>query len=164
MEYRDRCRALHNSIALIPMERCSIASQLILIAWANSRAHTYRRHLTLHYFNIPTCINRSAGAKIYRIHYTHTNINNLFRIECPCCMIICRASCSAIINPLHAKYTYMRMGVAKKKEKEKRHSIAGIEPVTSGSVDYSLFTLTLRITKSNISFVIKKMQTKVLPL
>ena len=29
---------------------------------------------------------------------------------------------------------------------------------------YSLFTLTLRITKSNISFVIKIMQTKVLPL
>ena len=43
------------------------------------------------------------------------------------------------INPLHAKYAYMCMGVVKKKRKEKKRkkrcSIAGIEPVTTGSVD-----------------------------
>ena len=38
------------------------------------------------------------------------------------------------INPLHAKYAYMRMGVVKK-EQEKRHSLAGIEPMTAGLVD-----------------------------
>ena len=40
-------------------------------------------------------------------------------------------------NPLHAKCTYMCMGVVKKRtrNKKKRRSIAGIEPVTTGLVD-----------------------------
>ena len=101
MEYHDHCRALHNSIA-IPMERCSVASQLILIAWADSRAHSLTIAI-LHYMIsiFHTCINRSAGANIYGMRYAHTDIYNiiynLLRIERPCCTIICRASCSAMI-------------------------------------------------------------------
>ena len=45
---------------------------------------------------------------------------------------------TTMLNPLHAKYAYMPMGVVKKKNKKKeknRRSIAGIEPVTTGLVD-----------------------------
>ena len=104
MEYHDYCRALHNSI-VIPMECYSVASQLILIGWADSRAHSLTiaiLHCMISIFH--TCINRSAVANIYGICYAHTNIyiykqNNLLRIEYPCCTIICRASCLAINLP-----------------------------------------------------------------
>ena len=63
-----------------------------------TRLHTYRHHILHRIISIfHTCINRSAGANIYGMRYAHTNIiNNLLRIERPCCTIICRASCSAM--------------------------------------------------------------------
>ena len=95
MEYHDRYRALHNSIA-IPMEHCSIASQLILIAWADSRAHSLTvaiLHYMISIFHM--CINRSVRPTFTEC-VTHIQIYiYLLRIERPYCTIICQASCSA---------------------------------------------------------------------
>ena len=75
---------LYNSIA-IPMEHCSVASQLILIAWADSKAHSLNvaiLHCMISIFH--TCINRSTGANIYGMRYTHTNIYYMYIKQTVC--------------------------------------------------------------------------------